>query len=424
MFIVFRFVAGAGSWGFLALIPLYVAEISPPKLRGLMVGIGGIGITTGYAIASYMGLAFNLSLEGHDEAQWRGPLGLQCVFPLFMLLILPILPESPRWLLMKGHAEKAREIVMRIHSIPDDPDQEYPRSEFYQMQKQAEHDKKLEPTWLEMFTKPSYRKRTMLGCLFAFLGQSTAVLVINNYGPTLYQALGYDVKDRLILQAGWVTVGLPANALGAFIVDRVGRKPLMTFSLAASCACLIVEAAMIATYASPVPAENPNYAGLKTGVAAFYIFLAVYSVGVDVCGNVYYSEIFPSHVRSKGVALAQTSLALTDLVYLQATTTAFANIGWKFFLVFIIISGLGAPLWYFIAPETKGVPLEEMASIFGETTEVAIYARDVHVDHNTHDLVVDKDDEEGHIARVATEGGAGMKNRVERLHMEDAEKTV
>jgi hypothetical protein len=103
---------------------------------------------------------------------------------------------------------------MKLHHTPDDPDQEYARTEFYQMQKQTEHDQKLEPSWKLMFTKASYRKRVILACAFAFIGQSTAVLVVNNYGPTLYESLGYGVKDQLILQCGWVTVGIPFNTLG------------------------------------------------------------------------------------------------------------------------------------------------------------------------------------------------------------------
>lgn len=65
----------------------------------------------------------------------------------------------------------------------------------------------------------------------------------------------------------------------------------------------------------------------------FYLFLAVYSAGVDVAGVVFYSELFPNHIRAKGVCLSMATVALTDLVYLQATTTAFANIGWHFYLV-------------------------------------------------------------------------------------------
>jgi len=93
--------------------------------------------------------------------------------------------------------------------------------------------------------------------------------------------------------------------------------------------CLCVEAAMVAVYA---PAGT-NKAGLGVGVAAFYVFLIVYSFGIDVCGVVFYSELFPNHIRAKGVAMAVMSIALTDLIYLQATAEAFANIGWKFYLV-------------------------------------------------------------------------------------------
>ncbi|KAL4889099.1 general substrate transporter [Aspergillus ambiguus] len=370
MFIAFRFFAGAGSWAFLALTPVYTSELSPPRLRGLFVGMNGVGICIGYAIAAYMGLAFYSA--DNPSAQWRGPLGISLIFPVFMLLLLFILPESPRWLLMNGYDKEARKIVMDLHRIGDSPEQLYAQEEFYQMKMQSEHDRALEPSWKEMFIRASYRKRVILACAFAFIGQSTAILVINNYGPTLYAALGYGTADQLKLQC-------------AAIMDRLGRRPLMIFGVSACCVCLIIEAAIISIYASPIPA-NPNTSALAMGVAAFYIFLAVYSVGIDVCGTVFYSELFPNHIRSKGCSLAIAALAITDLVYLQATTTAFANIGWKFFLVFIIISGLGAIYLFIYLPETKGVPLEEMAAKFGDDADVAVFMSDVHANHATHEL--------------------------------------
>jgi len=77
-----------------------------------------------------------------------------------------------------------------------------------------------------MISKPSYRKRTFLAVGFAFVGQSTAVLVINNYGPSLYKALGYGTKDQLAFQCGWITVGIVFNAIGAVLLDKTGRRPL------------------------------------------------------------------------------------------------------------------------------------------------------------------------------------------------------
>lgn len=135
----------------------------------------------------------------------------------------------------------------------------------------------------------------------------------------------------------------------------------MLFGVGGCCACLIVEAAIVATYAD----EATNKAALAAGVAMyaphpnvyvkiltfgrFYLFLAVYSMGVDVAGVVFYSELFPNHIRAKGVCLSMATVALTDLVYLQATTTAFANIGWRFYLVFIIICGVGVVGAYFVS---------------------------------------------------------------------------
>jgi hypothetical protein len=77
---------------------------------------------------------------------------------------------------------------------------------------------------------------------------------------------------------------------------------------------------------------------LTMNFTSSYLFLAIYSLGVDVAGVVFYGELFPNHLRAKGLALSIATIALTDLVYLQATATAFANIGWKFYLVSCLVS--------------------------------------------------------------------------------------
>ncbi|KEF54374.1 uncharacterized protein A1O9_09540 [Exophiala aquamarina CBS 119918] len=399
-FIVARFFAGAGSWGYLAVTPFYSAELAPPGLRGLMVGMNGVNIALGYALASYMGLAFYY--VDNPGAQWRAPLGIALIWPFMMILVCFVIPESPRYLLMKGRIEEAREVVYKLHGKKDDPDNEFARGEFYQMSKQAELDRTLEPGWIEMFRRPSYRKRTFLAMGFAFFGQSTGVLVLNNYGPTIYAALGYDTLYQLIFQCGWITVGILGNLIGALIMDWTGRKPLLVFGLAGCCVSLILEAAMVSSFAE----EATNKAGLRMGVAAAYLFLLVYSIGIDVAGVVFYSELFPNHLRAKGLALSIGVIAVTDLVYLQVAATAFAHIGWKFYLVFIIISGLGTIFAYIFLPETKNIPLEEMAKLFGD--EVVVYAEDLHIDRGTNELIVDTHGvaNGGQVHPVATEAGA------------------
>ena len=100
-----------------------------------------------------MGMAFYYAPYG--EAQWRGPLGIALLFPFMMLIIisLPLVPESPRFLLMRGRVDKAREVTLKLHSIKGDPDQEFARAEFYQMDKQAEFDRTLNPSWVRWYLR-------------------------------------------------------------------------------------------------------------------------------------------------------------------------------------------------------------------------------------------------------------------------------
>lgn len=122
------------------------------------------------------------------------------------------------------------------------------------------------------------------------------------------------------------------NLIGALIMDKVGRRPLMIAGLAGCCVCLIIFTAIVAVYAT----EGTNKAATSAGVAMLYIFLAWYSIGLDSAGTVFYAELFPNHTRSKGLPLAVATIALTDLIWLQAAETALTHIGWKYFLVITI----------------------------------------------------------------------------------------
>ncbi|KAJ7812837.1 general substrate transporter [Mycena leptocephala] len=376
MFIVGRFFAGAGSWSFLAVTPIYTSEMSPPALRGLFSGMNGIHIALGYALASYMGLAFYFAKD--PATQWRGCLGIGLLCPAVMLVITYFIPESPRWLLMKGRVEEARSTVLKLHSYKADPEQEFACQEFSQMKTQADLDKTLNPSWSEMVRRASYRKRVLITAGFAIIGQSTAVLVINNYGPTLYKSLGFDTKDQLALQCGWLTVSIFGNFFGAVVLDYFGRRPLMLTGLAGCVIALSIEAAIVAEFLPP----GTNKAASVGGVFALYLFIVVYAVGVDVAGVTFYSEVFPNHIREKGVGITIVALSLTDLAYLQASATAFANIGWKYFLLFIVITSIGFVIMCFVLPETKKIPLEEMAKIFGDTEDI-LMVKNVCINYNT-----------------------------------------
>lgn len=170
-------------------------------------------------------------------------------------------------------------------------------------------------------------------------------------------------------------------------MDRTGRRPLLLLGVAGCCISLILEAAMSARAES----GKASVAELRAGVAFAYLFLAFYSVGIDVAGVVFYSELFPNHVRTKGIALSIATISLTSLVYLQVAQTAFTTIGWKYWIVFIVVTFLGTLWTYLYLPETKGIPLEEMAAVFGDTEDVAVYARDIHLHGNMNETGVMED---------------------------------
>jgi MFS family permease len=126
--------------------PVFTAELAPPAFRGLMVGMNGFNIAVGYALPPYISLGFFSSKNPAE--QWRAPLGLALIFPIMMVVICLIVPESPRFLLMQGRIEEAKAVVFKLHVVKGDHAQDFARGEFFQMTKQAEIEREMIPTWV------------------------------------------------------------------------------------------------------------------------------------------------------------------------------------------------------------------------------------------------------------------------------------
>ncbi|OAG37952.1 hypothetical protein AYO21_07802 [Fonsecaea monophora] len=373
MFIVARTILGFGAVPFIAATSTYIAELSQAETRGFFTGLTGVAIAIGYTTAALMGLAF--SYTTNPDVQWRTPLGLSLVPSTALLAVLFWAPESPRYLLLKGRVEEAWQTVSRLHHDPQDENQEYIKEEFFQMRTQLEFDRTLDSSWFHLFSKPSYRKRMLMASLVTFLGQSTAVLVAAAYGPSLYASLGFNVKQSLILQCGWIAGSIPAALIGVTLCDRFGRKPFIMAGYVGCVVSLVILTAMEAVYAPTAT----NKVGLGWAVTALYLIVIFYCLGVEACGAPFYCEIFPTHIRAKGVCFCVFVNSAANLLYLEVAPTALQNIGWRFLLVFICVLSVGSVLYWFWVPETRSVPLEELAAIFGDTDEVKIYSTDITV---------------------------------------------
>ncbi|CAG9996134.1 unnamed protein product [Clonostachys byssicola] len=343
MFMVARLITGFGIGNLVIIVPLWQSEVAPPASRGFLVGMHGVFILCGYSLASWMGVAF--SFVKAAGAQWRIPLAIQILPPAILLLGVMTMPESPRWLIQNGMTDRAMQILSKLHETSDGGGQAgYAQREYDQIQQRLEQDKLLPRSWAAIFKIRSYRMRAIVGFLTMFCGQCTATQIINNYGPSLYASMGFDSTRQLLITAGWISVGILSNFASALLLDRVGRVKLMVIGFAGCAIALGLEGVMLALYQG-----TSNQAGI--GAAVFFLFLHIVFYGgcIDATTYVYVTEIWPMHIRSKGSALATTGLFLSSLILQTVSPTAFARIGWRYYMVFTsvcVVSMVGIWLYF------------------------------------------------------------------------------
>lgn len=233
MFLVGRLIGGIAVGIFVALVPLFQSEIAPPAVRGFLVAQHGVMLVLGYSLAGWTGFACYFS--SNLEFQWRYPLAQQVLFPLALLFLMPLMPESPRWLVLKDRHDEAWAILSKLHGISDDDDSSpeaiFAKEEFYQMRHQVAADKRQAAidggSLKALFSKPSYRKRLFCAFITMFAAQSTGNLVVYNYAVLLYQGLGFDNMLSLMLAAMYVTVACVGNYFCSLLIDRLGRVRLL-----------------------------------------------------------------------------------------------------------------------------------------------------------------------------------------------------
>jgi sugar porter (SP) family MFS transporter len=373
MYIAMRFITGVGIGALVGLVPLYQSEIVPPRIRGLLVGMHGVLICVGYALASWIGLGFYF--VDASGAQWRLPLAIQCLPPLFLAIGVLFLPESPRWLIDQDRIEDAYKAFKVVRAdrtsevVGDDgtmvrENEESVRAEFNLLQGQILHERQEALSLWDLFKLPHFRKRCFVGWLAMFGAQGTATLVINNYGPSLYASLGFDTVQQLLIQGGWITVCPVGNLINSLLVDKIGRTRMLMFGFAGCVFALVGECITVDVF------QRTGHRGVA-GAAVFFLFLHItfFSSACDATSYIYASEIFPTPVRAKGLAVSISGLFVATIIFLQAAPTAFAAIGWRYYTVFIAITTLIFFAVWFYFPETKGRSLEDIGELFGDSVE-------------------------------------------------------
>ncbi|EXJ83947.1 hypothetical protein A1O3_04614 [Capronia epimyces CBS 606.96] len=366
MFLFFRLFGGFGVGMLLVLFPMYAAELSPPRARGLLVGQHGAGLCVGYNLAA--AVSFGCYFAKNGNFAWRFPLAVQCLFPAILFTFSFWMPESPRWLILKDSPDEAKRVLTRIHRAPSDENDDFATAEFDLMVAQIQLERARSSgavatflgRWKYLLSKKSYLHRAALGFILMLGMQGTGSTVINNYQIILYPGLGVGPALALGLYWVYVAVAFVANTTSALIVDRLGRRRSFLIGLIGLGTALIGETIV----SSFLPTTKK--AVLVLGVFFIFWFIPWYGSLVDGVMYTYTSEIWPTEIRSEGIALSMTGFWLATIAILQAAPTGFANCGWKFYLLFIFCT---AAMWLFIAfcfPETGNIPMEEVARLFGD----------------------------------------------------------
>jgi len=336
IFAAFRFLGGLGVGASTIAAPAYISEIAPAQNRGKLVGMYQFNIVFGILIA-YLS---NYLLSGISDEDWRFMLGAEGIPALLYTLAVLRVPKSPRWLLSKGNDEEAGQVLT-------DLDLDVSLSELKSELEEASDDSIAREN---IFMK-KYRFPLTLAFLIAFFNQWSGINAFLYYAPRIFEEAGLGESTALLSSIGIGVTNLLFTLLGIYLVDRLGRKQLMYFGSAG----YIVSLSLVAL------AFFYGWTGMAVPIFLF-LFIAAHAIGQGTVIWVFISEIFPNHLRGAGQAFGSSTHWVLAALIPSFVPVLFGSIGAGFVFMFFAFMMVLQLLWViFMMPETKGVPLEELA---------------------------------------------------------------
>jgi SP family xylose:H+ symportor-like MFS transporter len=347
-FVVFRIIGGVGVGVASMASPMYIAEISPARIRGRLVSVNQFAIVTGMLVTYFV----NYFIAAGDDAVWNATTGWRWMFAsgvapsALFLVLLATVPESPRWLMERGRRDKARHVLTRIGGP------EFAEAEMQAIDatiaKEAERH-------LGIFA-PEMRFVLMLGIALAVLQQITGINVFLYYGPEIFKQLGSATNAALLQQVVVGAVNLTFTLVAIWTVDRLGRKPLMIFGTIG----------MGLSLAAMGAASQYHFAAGWVLVCILG-YIASFALSVGPVVWVILSEIFPNSIRGRAMSLATFALWTANFIVSQTFPmmdedpylVAKFNHGYPFYVYAGFCAVMLAVVW-FAVPETKGRSLEEI----------------------------------------------------------------
>jgi len=339
--VIGRIIVGLGIGLASGTVPVYISEVSPADARGWQVSLFQLAITVGILLAYIVDYAF-ASIQG-----WRWMFGLAVVPAAIFGMGMLFLPESPRWLARRGHHEKARAMLSRIRGTSD------VSAELQEIERSLAHAD--ERGRLSDLFAPSVRPALVVGIGLAIFQQVTGINTVIYYAPLIIQSAGISSESGAILAtAGIGVVNVLMTIVAMWLIDRVGRRPLL----------LVGTAGMVATLGLLGLAfhmSGKSGALVWLAVISMMVYVASFAISLGPIFWLLISEIYPLKIRSSSEGLAAAfnwgSNLLVSLTFLTLLETIGSARTFWLYGLFAIAAWIFS---YFRVPETKGRTLEEI----------------------------------------------------------------
>ena len=351
--VAYRIIGGVGI-GIVSIVsPIYISEVSPAKIRGTLVSLYQLAVTVGFLLAYLanwvidasgdLAVAGNLWTNMWNCEMWRGMLGSETLPALLFFLIIFFIPESPKWLIVKGKMEKASSVFAKIYAT----DAEVKNEIAVTKESLGGEDN---GKWSDLL-KPGILLAVIAGCAIAILGQFMGVNAVLYYGPKIFSEAGFDNPMFSTVLVG--VVNCVTTILAVFIIDRVGRKQLIYWGVSGMIVCLLA----IGVYFAWGAALGLGNAFMLTFFLA-YVFCCAISISAIVF--VLLSEMYPNSVRGRAMSIAGFALWIGTYLIGQLTPVL---LGWSQAGTFFIFAVMCVPymlIMWKVIPETTGKSLEEI----------------------------------------------------------------
>ena len=355
--VAYRIIGGVGIGIASIICPLYISELAVAQYRGRLVSCYQLAITVGFLGAYLVNYGLlNYSLSGAElsgwadkllvSEVWRGMLGMETFPALLFFIVIFVIPESPRWQILKGDLDHARSTFKRVYLLPADVDEQVKAS-------REVSGKETSGNWRLLFT-PGIFKALVIGVAIAILGQFMGVNAVLYYGPKIFEDSGLSGGDSLFYQVMIGLVNTLTTVLALVIIDKVGRKQLVYWGVSG----MIVSLLLIAFYFT---------FGVEMGISSLFLltfFLAyLFSCAISICAVVWVilSEMYPVKVR--GIAMSIAGLSLWIGTYLIGQLTPWLLETLTPAGTFLLFAAMCVPymlIMWRLVPETTGKSLEEI----------------------------------------------------------------